>query len=220
MENTQPKKYMVNEIFCSVQGEGMRAGTLNHFVRFSGCNLQCTIEPGPLSPGGFDCDTEFVSGRKMVAEEILEEIRTINPKCKSIIFTGGEPLLQLDLPLVQFFKRAGYYLAVETNGSKPLPEGVSIGSEINYYSSIDWVTCSPKVAEHAVRLEQASEVKYVRGYGQGIPRPTCKAPHKLISPAFIGMTLDTRSMDWCMQLVNENPDWRLSLQLHKFIAIR
>lgn len=209
------KHYTINEIFCSPQGEGVRAGTLNHFIRFSGCNLQCAVEPGPLSPGGFDCDTEFASGRKMTAEEILQEIQTSNPKCKSIIFTGGEPLLQLDRDLVRLMKDHGYYLAIETNGSKALPDGVWLGPH-----GLDWVTCSPKVAEHAIRLERASELKYVRGYGQGIPRPTCQADNKLISPAFTGMTLDTRSMEWCLKLVNENPEWRISVQLHKFISIR
>jgi organic radical activating enzyme len=61
------KRYRVNEIFTSLQGEGVRAGTLNHFLRFFGCNLQCAVEPGPLSPGGFDCDTEFTSGRVIAA---------------------------------------------------------------------------------------------------------------------------------------------------------
>ena len=210
------KHYTINEIFCSLQGEGIRTGTLNHFVRFAGCNLQCDIEPGPLSPGGFACDSEFVSGRRMTAEEILVELKTLNAKCPNVIFTGGEPLLQLDRDLVIALKAEGYYLAIETNGSKPLPDGVVFDS----YEGLNWITCSPKVAEHAVRLERASEVKYVRGYGQGIPRPACHAEHKLISPAFAGMELDRRASDWCQKLIQENPEWRLSLQTHKFISIR
>jgi len=205
------KTYQVNEIFCSLQGEGVRAGTLNHFVRFSGCNLQCSVEHGPLSPGGFDCDTEFASGRKMSAEEVLIELQTLNPNCKNIIFTGGEPGLQLTAELADFFHGSGYYLAIETNGSIDLhANGVTL----------DWITCSPKVAEHAVRLKTASEVKYVRGYGQGIPRPTCQAKYKLVSPAFNGIEMDRRAMDWCIKLINENPEWRLSVQLHKFVMVR
>lgn len=203
------KYFAVNEIFVSPQGEGVRSGTLNHFIRFSGCNLQCTVEPGPLSPGGFDCDSEFLSFRKMTADDMLAEMQTLNPRCKSIIFTGGEPGLQITKELVDFFRPHGYYMAAETNGSIDLaPLG------------LDWITCSPKVAEHAVRLKHASEVKYVRGYGQGIPRPTCQAEHKLISPAFNGMSPDPRAVSWCLQLLNENPDWRLSVQSHKFLAIR
>ena len=188
----------------------MRAGTLNHFVRFSGCNLQCRVEPGPLSPGGFDCDTEFMSGRKMSVDDILAELKTLNPNCKNIIFTGGEPLLQVDAELCYQLSAAGYYLSVETNGSKALPEGVVL----------DWITCSPKVAEHAIRLEHANELKYVRGYGQGIPKPTCKSEHLLLSPAFDGLDLDRRALKWCVQLIHENPEWRLSVQQHKAWVVR
>lgn len=202
---------MISEQFCSLQGEGLRSGTLNHFCRFSGCNLACDIEPGPLSPGGWSCDTEFVSGRRMTAEDILAEMETVNAKCKNIIFTGGEPGLQIDNDLAQFFHGRGYYLAIETNGSIDL---------LSKTTMLDWITCSPKVAEHAVRLKEASEIKYVRGYGQGIPRPTCKAEHKLISPAFAGMDLDRRALGWCIQLINENPDWRLSIQQHKWLQVR
>lgn len=197
--------YTVNEIFCSLQGEGLRTGTLNHFVRFSGCNLACKVETH-----GFDCDTEFVSGRKMTAQEILEELVILNPRCTSVIFTGGEPLLQLDSALTDLLHDRGYYLAIETNGSLPLPNG----------AILDWITCSPKVAEHAIRLSAASELKYVRGYGQGIPKPVLEAQHKLISPAFEGMQLDRRALDWCIRLIHENPEWRLSLQTHKFTNVR
>jgi organic radical activating enzyme len=67
--------YQVNEVFLTLQGEGMRAGEASVFVRFSGCNLACTIEPGERSPGGFDCDTEFVSGRKLTAAQLVEWVQ-------------------------------------------------------------------------------------------------------------------------------------------------
>lgn len=180
--------------------------------------MQCDIEPGPLSPGGFACDSEFVSGRSLTIDEILSEFRTLNPKLKNVILTGGEPLLQVDRELVHALKDAGYYLAIETNGSLPLPKGVVFAEEGAY--GLDWITCSPKVAEHAVRLEHASEVKYVRGYGQGIPKPSVSATHKLVSPAFNGLTLDTRALAWCQQLIAENPEWRMSIQMHKAWNIR
>jgi organic radical activating enzyme len=198
-------RYTVNEIFCSIQGEGLRTGTLNHFVRFSGCNLQCKVETH-----GFDCDTEFVSGRKMTGAEILEEVKRLNANCKNIIFTGGEPLLQLDEALSSLLRADGYFLSVETNGSLDIPTGVEL----------DWVTCSPKVAEHAIRLSCASEVKYVRGHGQGIPRPSLTSLNYLVSPVFNGQDIDRSSLNWCIKLVHDNPHWRLSLQTHKFIQVR
>ena len=204
------KQYTVNEIFCSLQGEGVRAGTLNHFIRFTGCNLRCSVEPGEKSPGGFDCDTEFVSGRKMTAVEIVAFMQELNPKCKNIIFTGGEPGLQLDKELVEVLHLDDYCQAIETNGTIDV---TGLG--------LDWITLSPKVAEHAIKCLRANEVKYVRGLGQGIPKPTSVADHYLISPAFDGTAeLDRKVLVWCIQLIKENPEWRLSVQQHKGWKVR
>ena len=207
------KKYMVNEIFWSPQGEGMRAGEMSVFVRFTGCNLECSIEAGPKSPGGFDCDTEFASGRKMTGKDIINECFEVTGQKTIdglwIVFTGGEPALQLDRDLVTMCQAAGFKCAIETNGS-------ICGNG----RGLDWITVSPKVAEHAIRQDVADEVKYVRGYGQGIPKPTCQAKHQLISPATIGNTFDPRAIDWCLELIKENPKWRLSCQLHKMWLVR
>ncbi len=200
--------YRVNEIFYSVQGEGVRAGTANVFIRFSGCNLECSIEPGPKSPGGFDCDTEFVSGRSLSTEHLLHEMCVAGGDCRWCVLTGGEPGLQVDSELVGALHDDGWKIAIETNGSVELPAG------------IDWITVSPKVAEHAIRQKTASEIKYVRGHGQGIPKPRCDALHRLISPAFDGNRLDERALSWCIQLVKENPEWRLSVQQHKTWNVR
>ncbi len=197
------ESYVINEWFYSLQGEGIRAGTANLFLRFSGCNETCKLETH-----GFDCDTEFVSGRRLSAEEILAELRETAPNCNWIILTGGEPALQIDDHLIAVLKGAGYNLAIETNGSIELPEG------------LDWITVSPKVAEHAVRQRTANEVKYVRGYGQGIPKSSVEAPYKLLSPASAGSEIDSRALAWCVQLVRENPEWRLSCQQHKYWNVR
>jgi 7-carboxy-7-deazaguanine synthase len=210
-------KYAVNEIFLSLQGEGVRAGTPNVFVRFSGCNLSCSKEPGPRSPGGFDCDTEFVSGVEMTADEILAEAsrlwadRAGSLREAAVIFTGGEPLLQLDGELLAAFKVGSWHTAVETNGSIPLVDRSPL---------LDWVTVSPKVAEHAVRQLYASEVKYVRGRGQGIPHTRVQAAHRLISPAFDGGVIRQETLSWCIDLVTRNPEWRLSVQQHKTWGVR
>jgi 7-carboxy-7-deazaguanine synthase len=215
------KQYTINEIFWSPQGEGMRAGQMSVFIRFTGCNLKCRVEPGPDSPGGFDCDTEFASGRKMTAQEIIEAAYAAIGKPAQwfmdrldgqepwVVLTGGEPALQVDRDLVIALHDAGFHCAIETNGSKDV-SGLGL----------DWITVSPKVAEHAVRQLTADEVKYVRGHGQAIPKPTCKATHQLISPAFDGWSLDPKAVQWCLQLIKENPEWRLSMQQHKAWNVR
>lgn len=204
------KTYGINEIFYSIQGEGSRFGCASVFVRFQGCNLQCNVEPGDKSPGGFRCDTEFASGRKLTAQEILAEVNAVRGTCNWIVLTGGEPLLQVDKDLVGIFKSAGFLLAVETNGTID-PAGLGL----------DFVTLSPKVAEHAVKCKRADELKYVRGYGQAIPKPECSCAGDFwISPAFDGTELDQRTLEWCVRLVKENPQWRLTIQLHKFMRIR
>jgi 7-carboxy-7-deazaguanine synthase len=195
--------YLVNEIFYSLQGEGVRAGTANLFLRFARCNLACSVETH-----GFDCDTEFESGRRLALEEIAAELRALAPACRWVILTGGEPALQVDRELIDGLHAAGYRLAIETNGSRELPPG------------LDWITVSPKVAEHALRQRTAHEVKYVRGYGQAIPATVVEAEHYLISPAFDGDDLDRRTLGWCLRLVRENPRWRLSVQQHKLWQAR
>lgn len=215
--------YTINEVFYSLQGEGVRAGTANVFVRFTGCNMRCAQQPGAKSPGGFDCDTEFESGRKMTLEDILEVVKaTCAPvNCKWLILTGGEPGLQVDAAFCNFFHQHGYKLAIETNGSIELPRK-NATDPIDVLESylLDWITVSPKVAEHCIRQVVAHEVKYVRGNQQAIPKPTCKAVHQLISPAFNGQTLDRAALDWCFNLALINPEWRLSVQAHKQWNVR
>jgi organic radical activating enzyme len=197
------ERYFVNEIFYSLQGEGVRAGTPNLFLRLAKCNLACKVETH-----GFDCDTEFESGRSMTLAEIVEELRQLSAACRWVVLTGGEPALQVDREMIDALHAAGYRLAIETNGSVELPPG------------IDWITVSPKVAEHAIRQRQAHEVKYVRGRGQAVPKTVVEAEHYLISPAFDGSELDPRTLDWCIRLCKENPLWRLSVQQHKGWKVR
>jgi organic radical activating enzyme len=211
---------MVNEIFYSLQGEGVRAGTPNVFVRFSGCNLECRSD----NEAGFDCDTEFTSGTKLSADELrknvvetMERDSVVAGRLPWIILTGGEPALQVDDALIAALKAGGFHMAIETNGTKELPAG------------IDWVCVSPKSAEHTMRVKRADEVKYVRHAGQAIPRPAIEAAHYLISPAFETIDMPDRgtihrpiagALAWCIQLVKENPKWRLSVQQHKSWMVR
>ena len=202
------KSYWINEVYLAIQGEGLRAGTVNVFLRFSFCNMQCDVEPGPKSPGGFSCDTEFASGRKLTAKEVVDWVVEESRGCGSVICTGGEPGLQLDAELVTKLQAAGMYVAIETNGS------------VEIQPHIDWVTVSPKVAEHAIKQLTAHEVKYVRAYGQGVPKTVVVADHYLISPAFEGRILPERTLTWCKDMVKDNPPWRLSIQLHNLMGER
>ena len=202
------KTYKVNSIFYTIQGEGSRVGTPTIFVRFSGCNLKCSKEAGRLSPGGFDCDTEFEGGRQYTADEIIETAKRIAPDCTEIFLTGGEPLIQVDSELLEALHAARYFITAETNGTRQPPDG------------INWLTCCPKVAEHAIRLTQCDDLKYVRTVGQEIPRPATPARNYFISPAFDGLQSDSEAIRWCLQLVTKYPQWRLSIQQHKLIGIQ
>ena len=195
--------YIVNEIFKSLQGEGARSGTLNIFVRFSGCNLTCKA-----SEEGFDCDTDFTSIYKKysTAKELVTECHDLweGKDGAAVILTGGEPALQVDEALVVEFKEQGFLVAIETNGTKPIPKG------------IDWVTCSPKTAEHTLLLgRRPDELKYVRCLKQGIPKPKLKADYYYLSPAATSTGIQRSELDWCLKLIKEDPRWWLSVQMHK-----
>jgi 7-carboxy-7-deazaguanine synthase len=198
-------EYKINEIFYSLQGEGARAGSANVFIRFSNCNLRCTVEQN-----GFDCDTEFISGKQMGLSELVEAVVKIGGKCRSVIFTGGEPGLSLNDPLIAAFKKAGYYLAVESNGTVALPEG------------LDWICISPKTALHTLKVKKGNEIKFVRNLDQMLPplSPEYDWEHKWISPAFRSDGLAPEVLAHCIQLIKENPEWKLSTQQHKIWKVR
>lgn len=202
---TKADKYLVNEIFYSVQGEGFRTGTANTFVRFANCNLKCDVGK---KHSDFSCDTEFSSGVWLSAKQIVDQIEHLT-ECKNVILTGGEPALQVDGRLINLLKDNGFFVAIETNGTIDLP------------SIIDWICCSPKSAEHTLKLKRADELRYVRNVGQGIPKPVVESDNLFISPAFEpDGSLKNDTLQHCVSLVKANPQWRLSLQIQKFLNIR
>ena len=201
------KQYHVNEVFLSVQGEGARAGTLDVFVRFAHCNLQCS-----LKEHGFDCDTDYSGSMKFTATELLDKVQEIGQKCKNIIFTGGEPALQLDPGLTALFHDNGYYLAVETNGTKDLQP-----------LNLDWISCSPKTAEHTLICDRNTchELRYVLAKDRALPNPKLIAEHYYLSPVFNpDWSVDYGSLTWILRLIKENPTWKMSLQAHKLLQLR
>ncbi len=177
----------INEVFYSLQGEGFHTGTPAVFVRFSGCNLKC----------GF-CDTRHEKGVSMSDEEILAAIRRY--PARMVILTGGEPSLWIDDDLIDRLHEAGYYVAVETNGTHPLP------------AAVDWVTCSPKEGAPVV-LSRIDEVKVVFT-GQEVERyRRLPARHYFLQPC------SGRNTARVVAYLLAHPTWRLSLQTHKLIDI-
>ncbi len=189
----------VNEIFYSLQGEGGRSGQPSIFIRLAKCNLTCSF-----------CDTDFERGVKMTTEEILRQIEPFG--CKWIIWTGGEPTLQLNEAVVAFFKEKGYLQAIETNGTRRVPFG------------IDYITCSPKQQFEKVKelIPEADELRFPIAKGDPLPDITVlpKAKYYFLSPIFDNNTVVEENIDYCVSLVKENPTWALSLQMHKLIGIR
>ena len=195
------KKYLINELFYSIQGEGVRAGTANVFVRFSKCNLQCNVKEH-----GFDCDTDFSKSVQMNSQDIIDKCEELGGECNWIVFTGGEPALQLDENLIKEAKDRGYSIAIETNGTVMLPGG------------IDWICVSPKNLN--IKQLTSNELKYVINADSKLPEPIIYADFNLLSPAhFNGMILPG-AMDRCIKLCKDNPTWRLSVQQHKMWGVR
>jgi len=200
--------FAITEIFYSLQGEGCRAGLPHVFVRFAGCNLDCDLKPGPRSPGGFRCDTDFEPRQFLPMDKLLEQIKEVDvAKCGRILFTGGEPALQVTPRLIAALRELEYELAIETNGTVKLPVG------------LDWVCCSPKTQNPVVTW--ADEAKYLIKAGQPLPENPIQAENLLVSPVWEpNETCKRETVEWCLKLVRENPAWRLSVQYHKIWAIR
>lgn len=198
----------VNEIFNSLQGEGGFTGTAATFVRFSGCNLRCPF-----------CDTEHSSARETSIEDIMSEI--VKYPSELIVLTGGEPTLQPDLySLVEKLKQAGKYVAIETNGTRPVP------------NNIDWITLSPKypyVKNAAVVLNNVGEIKVVitdkeytdiPRFISGLGLECIKAEYYFIQPCDTkSALLNDEITKKCVEFIKSNPLWRLSLQTQKILKV-
>ena len=190
----------INEIFYSLQGEGFFTGTPSVFVRFSGCNLKCPF-----------CDTNHLQGMEMDEASIVEAV--CQYPAKHVVITGGEPSLFLTESLVELLHYNRKFVCVETNGTHPLPK------------NIDWATLSPKDAfvAHAEPLSgHYDELKVVfDGEHKIEDYSQLMADHRFVQPCDTGdpnknLEILTQAIDF----IKQHPEWRLSLQTHKFLGIR
>lgn len=208
--------YTVKEIFYTLQGEGANTGKAAVFCRFSGCNLWTGREEDRSRAICQFCDTDFVGvgpdGGKFatpadLAEAIARAWRGDSDDERLVVCTGGEPLLQIDEQLVEAIHRAGFTMAVETNGTKPAPLG------------IDWICVSPKAGAPLVQ-KSGSELKLVFPQPGAMPEmfEGLDFDHFYLQPMDgPAVTENTRlAIEYCMA----HPRWRLSLQTHKAVGIR
>jgi len=207
--------YSIKEIFYTLQGEGAHAGRPAVFCRFSGCNLWSGREQDRASAVCQFCDTDFVGtdgergGKFATPGALAAEIDSLWPAGaghKYVVFTGGEPLLQLDAPLIAAMHAVGFTIAIETNGTIAVPAGV------------DWICVSPKMGSELV-VRKGNEIKVV------IPQngQDLAAYEGLDFENFFVQPMDgplaafntTLAIETCKR----NPKWKLSLQTHKLLNI-
>ena len=208
--------YAVKEIFLTLQGEGAHAGRAAVFCRFAGCNLWNGREEDRASAVCQFCDTDFVGtdgtlgNRYATAEGLADTIarQWTGDHCnRYVVLTGGEPLLQVDTPLIAALHARGFKIAVETNGTIEAPEG------------LDWICVSPKAGAQLV-LRAGHELKLV------YPQKGAE-PENFAGLAFERFSLQAmdgpdvvenaaRAVEYCLR----HPQWRLSVQTHKSLGIR
>lgn len=209
------KIYSIKEIFLTLQGEGHNAGKTAVFCRFSGCNLWNGNEKDRKKAICSFCDTDFkgvdgINGGKYSVGLLVKKIVSLWPKLKRnrfIVFTGGEPLLQLDNKLIKKVKDKGFKVAVETNGTLPVS------------NLIDWVCVSPKIKSELV-VTKGDEIKVV--YPQdGINLSKYEKYH---FKHFYLQPLDNKSFilnnKKTIEYILKNPKWKLSVQTHKYLKIK
>jgi 7-carboxy-7-deazaguanine synthase (Cx14CxxC type) len=210
--------YAVKEIFYTLQGEGAQAGRPAVFCRFAGCNLWSGREADRESAVCRFCDTDFVGtdgtggGRFPDAAALAAAVAAQWPAGAGgrpyVVCTGGEPLLQLDTPLIEALHAAGFEIAIETNGTKPVPDG------------IDWICVSPKAGSHLV-VEHGNELKLVFPQAEPEARPenflNLRFDNFFLQPMDGPDRVETlkATIAYCLA----NPTWRLSLQTHKIMGI-
>lgn len=210
--------YSVKEAFYTLQGEGRQAGRASVFCRFAGCNLWNGRERDRGGAICDFCDTDFVGtqgqngGKFKNAEQLAEHLASFWPSGSDarpyVVFTGGEPALQLDVALINAMHQQGFEIAIETNGTLELAPG------------IDWICVSPK-GSAPLAVQSGDELKLVYPQKEVQASPQCF--DKLAFTHFYLQPLDNKnqaenqrkSVQFCL----DNPQWKLSLQTHKILDI-
>jgi 7-carboxy-7-deazaguanine synthase len=207
--------YQVKEIFYTLQGEGANAGTPAVFCRFAGCNLWSGREQDRATAKCRFCDTDFVGvdgvggGQFKTADDLARACRaacTARAGPAMVVLTGGEPMLQVDDDLIDALHARGFSIAIETNGTLAVPDG------------IDWVCVSPKAGQPLVQIS-GDELKLV--YPQAGADPALYAAldfeHRFLQP----MDGPDRASNTAAAIAycKANPPWRLSVQTHKVLGI-
>ncbi|AAV89919.1 organic radical activating enzyme [Zymomonas mobilis subsp. mobilis ZM4 = ATCC 31821] len=215
------RHYAVKESFLTLQGEGIQAGRRAVFIRFAGCNLWNGREDDREQATCRFCDTDFVgidgeNGGRFTAEELAEQAirlwkEAIESRYQSVrpfvVLTGGEPLLQVDEALLLALKNQAFEIAIETNGTQPVP------------SAIDWVCMSPKAGSQII-LEKGNEIKLVWPQ-KGIDIEALEKldfDHYLIQP--MDDEYQKENIQKAIAFVMQRPLWRLSIQSHKLIGVK
>jgi 7-carboxy-7-deazaguanine synthase (Cx14CxxC type) len=208
--------YAVKECFLTLQGEGVQAGSRAVFLRFAGCNLWSGREQDRATAQCRFCDTDFVGtdgeggGKFANAAELASHVAATwgaTEERRLVVITGGEPMLQLDEPLVDALHERGFRVAVETNGTLPAA------------ARLDWICVSPKAGTEVVQ-RKGDELKLVWPQ-EGIDLAEIERwafDHFLVQP----MDCERReeAVEAAIRLAMERPRWRLSLQTHKLLGLR
>lgn len=210
--------YSVKEVFYTLQGEGYHTGRASVFCRFTGCNLWSGREQDRQASVCRFCDTDFVGtdgqqgGKFKTAQDLAEHIARFWPKHQKgnpfVVMTGGEPALQLDSALIDALHALNFEIAIETNGTLPLPKG------------IDWVCVSPK-GRAELKVTQGDELKLVFPQAEDEAHPDRFASmdftHHYIQP--LDDYNQNQNSQKAVQFCLTHPQWKLSLQTHKILDI-
>lgn len=205
--------YAVKEIFLTLQGEGAQAGRRAVFLRFSGCNLWTGREQDRATADCRFCDTDFVgmdgeNGGRYDADTLAAQVEALwgAGGARLVVLTGGEPLLQLDGTLIDALHGRGFEVALETNGTLPVP------------AEVDWICVSPKAGTNVVQ-KHGNELKLVWPQAGISPDELLEwdFDHFLIQP--MDCADSAASLAAAVAFVMDDPRWRLSLQTHKILGL-